>query len=53
LEELALLKKRNIIAKLATFLMMLAPTATFIWGCTFLIGEPQLPRKMLKEDEQI
>ena len=47
-------KKKQNVTKIAAFLMAFSPIAlTRWWICGHWIGEPQLPKKMLKEDVQL
>jgi len=46
-------KKKNLVMKIATFLIVIAPIAINNARCAAWVGEPQLPKKLLKEDAQI
>jgi len=46
-------KKKSVIIKIATFLMLIAPIAINNARCAAWVGEPQLPKRLLKEDAQI
>jgi len=47
-----LFKKKKFIIKVVPFLIAFASIAPHIGGSVLFIGEPQLPKKMLREDDQ-
>jgi len=46
-------KKKKIFTSLAVFLIAYAPIVAANSWSTWVIGEPKLPNKMLKEDDQL